>query len=104
VPPSSQEFSLHRIPEFMLDIFFEVLKVSRAKFMDKGSDNPKPPHRSEIKPGSAVWIIERENYGTNTYTQGIVKDILTPQETHPRGIKVRLTNGTVGRVQWLMGD
>lgn len=65
-------------------------------------DNPEPPRRSEIKPGVAVWIIEKENYGTDKYKQGIVKDILSPSENHPRGIKVRLTDGSVGRVQWLM--
>ena len=67
-------------------------------------DNPKPPGRSEIRPGSAVWIIEKENYGTDKYKQGIVKEILSPGESHPRGIKVRLTDGSVGRVQWLMED
>jgi len=67
-------------------------------------DNPKPPERNKIKPGSAVWIIEKENYGTDKYKQGIVKEILSPGSSHPRGIKVRLTDGSVGRVQWLMED
>ena len=65
-------------------------------------DKKNPPKRSEIKPGDAVWIIEKENYGTDNYKQGIVKEILSPRENHPRGIKVRLTDGSVGRVQWLM--
>lgn len=64
-------------------------------------DNPKPPSRSEIKPGVTVWIIEKENYGTDKFKQGVVKDILTSASEHPRGIKVRLSDGTVGRVQWL---
>ena len=66
------------------------------------ADNKNPPKKSEIKPGDAVWIIEKENYGTDNYKQGIVKEILSPRENHPRGIKVRLTDGSVGRVQWLM--
>lgn len=65
-------------------------------------DNRKPPPRGEIKVGAMVWVIEKKNYGTDNYTQGIVKEILTSKPTHPRGIKVRLTDGTVGRVQWLM--
>ena len=65
-------------------------------------DNRKPPTRSEIRLGAAVWIIEKKNYGTDNYTQGIVKEVLTPKTEHPRGIKVRLTDGTVGRVQWVM--
>ena len=67
-------------------------------------DNKNPPRRSQIKPGEAVWIIEKENYGTENYKQGIVKEILSPHENHPRGIKVRLSDGSVGRVQWLMDD
>ncbi len=67
-----------------------------------GSDNPKPPRREEIRPGIAVWIIEKRHYGTRNYTQGIVAEVLSPGGTHPRGIKVRLTDGTVGRVQWLV--
>ncbi len=70
----------------------------------RGSDNPKPPKRNEIKPGIAVWIIEKQHYGTNRYTQGIVAEVLSPGSSHPRGIKVRLTDGTVGRVQWLIKD
>ena len=72
--------------------------------MDVGSDNPNPPMRSKIKRGDAVWIIEKENYGTTDYTQGFVQEVLTSKEFHPRGIKVRLSDGTVGRVQWLMRD
>jgi len=67
-------------------------------------DNLKPPARKEIRPGDAVWIIEKEKYGTQDYTQGIVKDILTSAPVHPRGIKVRLSDGTIGRVQWKMED
>ena len=72
--------------------------------MQHGIDNPNPPSRSQIRPGDGVWIIEREHYGTDNYKQGIVKDILSPHEYHPRGIKVRLLDGSVGRVQWIMED
>ncbi len=68
----------------------------------KNSDNVDPPKRNEIKKGDAVWVIEKENYGTEDYTQGIVKEILSPRDYHPRGIKVRLTDGTVGRAQWFV--
>ncbi len=67
-------------------------------------DNPTPPPRSKVRPGVAVWIIEKENYGTKKYKQGIVQDILTSLSNPPRGIKVRLTDGSIGRVQWLMED
>ena len=67
-------------------------------------DNPTPPPRSAIRPGVAVWVIEKKNYGTRNYTQGVVAEVLSPGGTHPRGIKVRLTDGTVGRVQWLVEE
>ena len=67
-------------------------------------DNRVPPERAKIKPGTAVWIIEKKNYGTRNFTQGFVQEILTSRPSHPRGIKVRLTDGTVGRVQWIMED
>jgi len=69
-----------------------------------GNDNPTPPKRSELRPGTAVWIIEKANYGTRDYKQGIVQDILSSVPSHPRGIKVRLTDGTIGRVQWLVEE
>lgn len=67
-------------------------------------DNVNPPGRRFIRPGVAVWVIEKEHYGTRNYKQGIVKNVLTPTSSHPRGIKVRLTDGTVGRVQWLVEE
>jgi len=70
--------------------------------MRNGSDNRTPPRREDIEPGTAVWVIEKKNYGTNNYVQGIVQDVLSSVSSHPRGIKVRLTDGTVGRVQWLV--
>ena len=68
------------------------------------SDNPNPPTRNEIKIGEAVWIIEKQHYGTQNFKQGIVKEILTSKNVHPRGIKVRLTDDSVGRVQRIMED
>ena len=70
--------------------------------MKHGTDNPNVPTRNQIRIGDAVWIIEKEHYGTNNYKQGIVKKILTSKKIHSRGIKVRLTDGSVGRVQWKM--
>jgi uncharacterized repeat protein (TIGR03833 family) len=67
-------------------------------------DNPKPPKRSEIKPGDFVWVIEKKNYGTKNYTQGFIKEVLSPGASHSRGIKVRLKNGIIGRVQWKITD
>ena len=56
-------------------------------------------NRSDIRPGSRVAIVRKEDQRAGKLTRGIVKEILTPSAYHPRGIKVRLEDGRVGRVQ-----
>jgi len=55
--------------------------------------------RSNIKPGIRVKIVLKKDQPTGVLTEGIVKDILTNSAVHSRGIKVRLEDGQVGRVQ-----
>jgi uncharacterized repeat protein (TIGR03833 family) len=56
-------------------------------------------NRSNIKPGARVQVVQKQDQRTGKLTEGVVKDILTKSATHPHGIKVRLTNGIVGRVK-----
>lgn len=56
-------------------------------------------NRNDIKPGIAVDIVLKADQRTGKLTSGIVKDILTKSSFHPHGIKVRLSDGQVGRVQ-----
>jgi uncharacterized repeat protein (TIGR03833 family) len=58
--------------------------------------------RANIKPGMTVEIVKKEDQRTGKRTQGVVGKLLTNSPNHPRGIKVRLTDGTVGRVQALL--
>lgn len=55
--------------------------------------------RKNIRPGSRVKIVQKLHQRTGQLTDGVVKDLLTNSAVHPRGIKVRLENGIVGRVQ-----
>jgi len=55
--------------------------------------------RSQIKAGIRVKIVLKQDQRSGKLTEGIVKDILTSSQIHPHGIKVRLTDGKVGRVQ-----
>jgi len=55
--------------------------------------------RENVKIGSEVEIVLKEDQRTGKLTRGIVAEILTGVTLHPRGIKVRLSNGQVGRVQ-----
>ena len=55
--------------------------------------------REDIKIGSEVEIVLKEDQRTGNLTRGIVSEILTSSAVHHRGIKVRLKDGQVGRVQ-----
>ena len=60
--------------------------------------------RSNIKPGMTVLIVLKQDQRTGKLTKGIVKDILTKSSNHPHGIKVRLSDGQVGRVKEVLGE
>jgi uncharacterized repeat protein (TIGR03833 family) len=61
-------------------------------------------HRNTIRPGMRVEIILKKDQRTGMRTIGIVKDILTSAAYHSRGIKVRLGDGRIGRVQGILLD
>ncbi len=61
-------------------------------------------NRRDIRPGIEVDIVLKQDQRTGKLTRGIVKDILTNSPNHPHGIKVRLQNGLVGRVQEIIGQ
>ncbi len=52
-----------------------------------------------IRPGVRVKVVQKHHQRTGELTEGVVKDILTKSPNHPHGIKVRLEDGTVGRVK-----
>ena len=64
------------------------------------------PHRERknIRVGLKVAIVLKQDQRTGKQTVGIVKDLLTNSNFHPHGIKVRLTDGQVGRVQEILTD
>ncbi|MFB5195749.1 YwbE family protein [Neobacillus sp. KR4-4] len=56
-------------------------------------------NRVDISPGALVKIVLKADQRSGKLTEGTVKDILTKSSFHPHGIKVRLTDGQVGRVK-----
>lgn len=58
--------------------------------------------RANIHPGQRVKIVLKEDQGTDRRVEGVVKEILTNTSQHYRGIKVRLEDGQVGRVQEIL--
>ncbi|OQR81175.1 hypothetical protein ACHHYP_16697 [Achlya hypogyna] len=73
---------------------------------------PKPKHASKagqrhtvnsnIRPGMSVAVVQKLDQPTGRLTYGTVAQTLTNSALHHRGIKVRLTDGTVGRVQHIV--
>ena len=58
--------------------------------------------RFNIKQGLKVNIVLKQDQRSGKLTSGVVKDILTNSPIHPHGIKVRLQDGQVGRVQQIL--
>jgi uncharacterized repeat protein (TIGR03833 family) len=60
--------------------------------------------RVNIAPGIRVQVVQKQDQRSGTLTEGTVSEILTNSATHPHGIKVRLTDGMVGRVKAILPD
>jgi uncharacterized repeat protein (TIGR03833 family) len=56
-------------------------------------------YRKDIHVGMEVDIVLKRDQRTGRLTRGIVKDLLTKSPRHTHGIKVRLTDGQIGRVK-----
>lgn len=58
--------------------------------------------RADIKVGSKVKVVKKENQRSGKLTEGTVARILTNSATHPHGIKVKLEDNVVGRVKEIL--
>lgn len=71
-------------------------------FNDRRDLHPVPSIQ-QVVPGAPVSIVLKMDQGSGREVQGIAADILT-SGNHPRGIKVRLQDGRVGRVQRMVSE
>ena len=58
--------------------------------------------RENIKQGTKVMIVQKQDQRSGKLTEGVVQKILTNSHTHPHGIKVMLESGIVGRVKEIL--
>ncbi len=58
--------------------------------------------RENIKPGSKVRVVQKQDQLSGKLTDGIIQRILTKSPNHPHGIKVMLDSGIVGRVKEIL--
>ncbi|KAI6083820.1 hypothetical protein F4821DRAFT_182670 [Hypoxylon rubiginosum] len=56
------------------------------------------PRTAEVVPGAIVNIVQKADQRSGREVSGTVRDVLTRGDHH-RGIKVRLADGRIGRVQ-----
>ena len=58
--------------------------------------------RASLRVGQKVAVVLKKDQATGKRTVGLVASILTRSAFHPHGIKVRLQDGQVGRVQEIL--
>ncbi len=56
-------------------------------------------NRKDIKVGTKVKVVQKQDQRSGNLTEGVVQRILTNSQNHPHGIKVILESGIVGRVK-----
>lgn len=61
-------------------------------------------NRTALKMGMYVAIVLKKDQATGELTEGEIKQILTNSAHHPYGIKVKLTDGSVGRVKEIIEE
>ena len=71
-------------------------KLNQIKLKFKNPHNKIPIISGKPKKGDWVEIAIKPYKGKTEI--GIVKDVLTKKKVHPRGHKVRLKSGTIGRI------
>lgn len=59
------------------------------------------PTTNQVIPGAHVNIVLKADQSTGRTVSGKIQDVLT-RGNHPRGIKVRLVDGRIGRVQSML--
>jgi uncharacterized repeat protein (TIGR03833 family) len=81
----------------------EAEKLSRISLQRKREDTIMQGNtRSNIKPGTKVRVVQKQDQASGKLTEGVVQKLLTNSATHPHGIKVMLEGGIVGRVQEIL--
>jgi len=72
--------------------------ISRTATPELSKNHPSIPKASTVIPGKSVDIVLKQDQGTGRTVNGIIEEVLSRGD-HPWGIKVRLKDGRVGRVQ-----
>ena len=88
------------LPTFICDM--HGMAIKGKDIVPENSVTPQKSLRAHICKGLHVKIVLKKDQKTGVLTEGYVKDILTNSAEHWRGIKVRLEDGQIGRVQEIL--
>mmetsp|Transcript_11662 Transcript_11662/g.17123 ORF Transcript_11662/g.17123 Transcript_11662/m.17123 type:complete len:125 (-) Transcript_11662:332-706(-) len=88
---------------------------SRRRRRPRRPRSPPPPIPPQGQPGRGcfrelllnseeVWVVQKADQRSGHETKGTIDRLLTKSPYHPRGIKVMLTSGQVGRVTRIVND
>ena len=86
---------------FLLPVFICITHGTyylSSSIVQENRISPSNTDRQHIRVGLHV-LVHVDNQPVDTWTEGYVKEILTKSPYDPRGIKVELKDGQVGRVQ-----
>lgn len=78
--------------------------MSTVNEMAGGDKHLDPTLRKNVRPGMHVSVVLKADQPTGKLTTGTIKKVLTHSPVHPRGIKVMLEGGLVGRVQIISSE
>ena len=95
--------AIDRVVVLLRDAGAEVVFVPRDVPASQDDGCAGGTDRSRIRRGLRVAVVLKADQESGALTEGTVRDILTRSSTHPRGIKVRLESGAVGRVRRILG-
>ena len=88
------------IPTFICEV--HGMAIRQRDIVDKNIVIPQKSLRKYMTKGLHVKIVLKKDQPTGKLTEGYVKDVLTNSPEHWRGIKVRLEDNQVGRVQEIL--
>ena len=72
--------------------------ISRTATPELPKNHPLIPKSSSVVPGKSADIVLKQDQGTGRTVKGVISQVLSRGD-HPWGIKVKLTDGRIGRVQ-----
>lgn len=78
--------------------------MSTVNEMAGGNKHLDPTLRKNVRPGMHVSVVLKADQPTGKLTTGTIARVLTHSPVHPRGIKVMLEGGLVGRVQIISSE